>query len=92
MKLTTEQLNMLERLGATFFTIKEAAIVLQVPYIDLKNQIEDSNSEAHQVYHKGKFQSELEMRESIIKMAKRGSNPAQKMLLDILQKMNTANL
>lgn len=92
MNLNTEQLAMIEKLGAAFFSVKEVAIVLEVSLHDLKKQLSDVNSPAYKKYFKGKYTSELELRESIIKMAKRGSNPAQKMLLEILQSTNLANI
>lgn len=92
MNLTNDQLEMLERLGAHYFTFKEAAVVLEVPERDLKQQLTDHKSEAFRKYYKGRFTSDLELRESIMKMAKRGSNPAQKMLLDIIKDSKLGNL
>lgn len=92
MTLTTEQLTTLERLGATFFSIKDAAIVLQVDFIHLKKAIADPTSPAHQSYYRGKLTAEMDLRESIMKMAKRGSNPSVKTMLDLLTKANTANI
>lgn len=92
MKLNTEQLDMLEKLGANFFSFKESAIVLEVSEQELRKELANPTTEAFKKYYKGKYTSELELRESIIKMAKRGSNPAQKMLLEVLQSTNLANI
>lgn len=92
MNLSKDQLEMLERLGAHYFTFREAAIVIEVSENDLKKLIADSTSEAHKRYYKGKFTSDLELRESIMKMAKRGSNPAQKMMVEIREQTNLGNL
>jgi hypothetical protein len=92
MKLSEEQLALIEKMGANFFSYKEAAIVLEVDEVTLKKALSDKSHPAYKRYFKGKFTSELELRESISKMAKRGSNPAQKMLLDLLQSTNMANL
>jgi hypothetical protein len=92
MNLSSEQLDLIEKMGANFFSIKETAIVLQMKYHQLKQLLEDERSEAYQRYYKGKFLSQMELRESIFALAKRGSNPAQKMALDILTGMNTSNI
>lgn len=92
MNLTPEQLEMLERLGAHYFTFKEAAIVLEVPLSELKHQLSDPKKEAFKKYYKGKFTSDLELREAIMKMAKRGSNPAQNMMTKLSDETNTGNL
>lgn len=92
MNLNNEQLEMLERLGAHYFTFREAAIVIEISEKELKQMLGDSKSEAHKKYYKGKFTSDLELRESIMKMAKRGSNPAQKMMIDIREQTNLGNL
>jgi hypothetical protein len=92
MQLSKAQLDMLERMGSNFFSARESAIVLEVSEIDLKSLLKDENSAAHKRYYKGYFISLMELREAIIKMAKRGSSPAQKMLLDILQDMKVANV
>jgi len=92
MNLTTEQLDLIEKMGANFFSIKETAIVLQIRYHEMKKLLEDESSEAYQRYYKGKFLSQMELRDSIFALAKRGSNPAQKMALDILTSMNTSNI
>lgn len=92
MNLSNEQLEMLERLGAHYFTFKEAAIVLELPVSEFTRELNDSNSSAHKRYYKGKFTSDLELRESIMKMAKRGSNPAQKMMVEIREQTNLGNI
>lgn len=90
--LNEEQLKTLEEMGGNFFNIQDCAIVLQVSPTELKELIKDNNTEEHKRYHKGRLLNELELRKSIIQLAKRGSNPAQKMLLDILLQNKVANI
>lgn len=92
MQLTNEQLEMIEKFGAHFFSYKQLAIVIQVNPIKLKEQINDSTTEAHRRYFKGALMTELELRKSIVDLAKRGSNPAQKMLLELLTDMRSSNI
>lgn len=92
MQFTNEQLDLIEKLGAALFSVKDTAIVLQLPEVELRKEIANTSSSAHARYYKGKLLTELELRESIIALAKRGSNPAQKMLLDILQNTNATNI
>lgn len=91
MELSTEQINMIKRMGASLFSINEVAIVIEVDAIDLERAIKNPNSAAHKSYYTAKLTTELELRESIIKVAKRGSNPAQKLTIDMLERTNGKN-
>ena len=91
MTLNKEQLDTLGKLGATFFSVPQCAIVIEVDPMDLKKAIKNPNTEAHKVYYKGLWTSTLRLRESIMDLAIRGSSPAQAQMLKILEQALHAN-
>lgn len=85
MNWTPEQLQMIEKLGSAWFTMKKCAAVLQVDFQTVQREFRDEKSEAFKAYHRGWYMRELELAEGIQKMAARGSNPAQQMARKILE-------
>ncbi len=90
--MSEDQLEHLEELGAAFTSVEDAAVILQVDENELRVQLADSKSPAHQHYHRGRLKSEFETRQSIVNMAKQGSSPAQVMAMKLIKdlKMNDA--
>jgi hypothetical protein len=84
--ITAEDLKEIERLAELFFTPKEIAIMLEVSTDDILSAIADENSEVYRSFYSGRLQSEVELRRSVVKLAKSGSSPAQTMALDLLNK------
>ena len=91
MNLKAEEKELLERLGKTFFTFEDCAGILQIDIMDFKSEMEDMNSDIFTSYHRGYNMSQLEIRESIQKLASKGSAQAQKMIMDIISKTETIN-
>ena len=84
MKLNKEQLENLEKLAGLQFSIKEIAITLGVKPADLKKMIAVESSRAYIRYERGRIQVEAEVRKAIQQMAKQGSTPAQKQMMEII--------
>lgn len=84
--LEIEDLNLIEELASYFFTPKEIAVMLDVEEESFLFSIEFHGSKISTAFLKGRLQSEMELRKSIIKLAKSGSSPAQTMSLELLQK------
>ena len=82
--LNKEQLEQLEELGAAFTSIEDAAVILQVNYVNLGTRIACKESEEHQHYHRGRLKSEFETRQSIVNQAKQGSSPAQVLAMRLI--------
>ena len=91
MTLSKEQLASLEKLGGTFFSVQQCALVIEVDQMDLKKAIKNPSTEAHKAYYKGFLTSTLKLRESIMELATRGSSPAQAQMLKILEQALNAN-
>ncbi len=83
---STEQLKQVTELASLFFTPAEIALMMEW---DSETFIEDYKNEDHpafKAFHSGRLQSEVDLRKSIIKMAKSGSSPAQTMAMEMLNK------
>jgi hypothetical protein len=84
MKLNDEQLSEIESMASYFFSGEEIAIVLDVDVDDLTDALSDDETDAYRAYQKGRLKSKLELRKSILTLAKQGSGPAQSLALRML--------
>lgn len=75
-----------EELAAVYFTPKEIATIIEVPFAEVEAALCEEGSLFYLAFHKGRLQSEYDLRKSIVKLAKSGSSPAQTMAMDLLQK------
>lgn len=85
MQLEKEQLEELERLGGLFFAPEKVAIILQVDKRMLQEAIREEGTLEHQAYWRGFLQSEAEIRQGVLELAKNGSSPAQVMAKELIQ-------
>jgi hypothetical protein len=84
--ITKEDLALVEDLASMFFTPREIAVMIEVNPNDAVTECSSEGNEFYNAFQKGRLQSEMELRKSIIKLAKSGSSPAQTMSLDLLNK------
>lgn len=92
MTLTTDQLAELESMASFFFNYEEIAIVLDVDTADLEDELLDETSPIYRAYQRGKLKSKMELRKSILTLAKQGSSPAQTLALRILDDLEAREL
>lgn len=85
-KITEEELKEVKSLAALFFTPKEIALMLELVPADIAEAMDNEADPFYLAFHGGRLQSEVDLRTSIIKLAKSGSSPAQTMSMDILLK------
>lgn len=90
-ELNEEQLKELETLGAALFSIRDCALVLEVPASQLQDHVDEPDSAASKAYHRGRLITELATRQAVIKSASDGSNPAQVLALQLIKQMNQDN-
>lgn len=83
-EMNVEELKLLEELASYFFTPREILDMLEMSDTSVEFAME--NEIFYTAFQKGRLQSEMELRKSIIKLAKSGSSPAQTMSLDLLKK------
>ena len=81
MELNSDILQQITRLGAVAFTPKQVAFSLGIAPADFMEQMMDENSDVSIAYFKGFYSSELSIRESVMKLARDGSSPAQTLAL-----------
>lgn len=92
MKLTTDELAEVENMASYFFNPEEIAIVLGKPPGDLEDELLDETTDAYRAYQRGKLKSKLELRKSILTLAKQGSGPAQTLALRLLDDLESQQL
>ena len=81
MKLSDEQLGDITRMGAAAYAPKQIAFSLGLRPYDFLTVMLDENSDVAIAYYKGFYSSELSIRESVMKLARDGSSPAQTLAL-----------
>lgn len=86
MELSSDQLDMLEKAGEALLNVEQAALIIEVDAFWLNSQLEVNTTQAYKRYYKGYFISLMKVRTSIIKLAARGSFPAQQLLQKLIDK------
>ena len=84
--LTQEDFILIEELASYFFTPREISVMVEMDPQTAVDLIFSGDNTFYNAFQKGRLQSEMELRKSIIKLARAGSSPAQTMSLDLLNK------
>lgn len=85
MFLNDEQLQEVKKLAALFYVPAEIALMMDVDVSQFENFVKDCEGLLYKAYQSGRLQSEMELRNSIIRLAKQGSSPAQTAALKIYE-------
>ena len=85
MQLTDQQLDIIERCGAALCKTTEVSLLAGIPLELLKKALADPDNEIYQVYHRGLENTKLELKESVIAIARQGSSPAQTLAFGLLK-------
>lgn len=85
MELTDDQLAEIEVFGANFFNPNQIAIVLGVDPDELTDELTDNETLGYKSYQRGRLMTTLEIRKSIITLAKQGSGPAQTLAMRMIE-------
>lgn len=83
--LTPQLLEYITRLAAAAFTEKEISIALEIKIALIKLWMNDEDSDFFKAVMKGKLETQLKLRERIIKDAGNGSSPAQTLAIKIIE-------
>lgn len=75
----------IKNLAALFFTPREIAVMLELPADLFVQECATIDTKCYLAFHAGRLQQEVDLRTSIIKLAKSGSSPAQTMAMDLLK-------
>lgn len=73
-----------ENAGRVGFSYKELAIMLDVEEADMRDEFEEAHGNVYQAWMKGRLQTELDLRQSLLKEAKAGSVPCMNKISQIL--------
>lgn len=79
-KLSEEQLTMIEDMGAVLFSPAETALALGLDIDWFIAELLLDESEVYKRYHKGRLLSLYRVRKNIFEMAANGSGPAQQLV------------
>lgn len=85
-QLTEAELANIENCGKVGFSYKELAIILSVPEMDVREEFEKQQGDLYMAWMKGRLQTELDLRNAILKEAKDGSSPMLTQINTILQR------
>jgi hypothetical protein len=83
--ITDSDLKEIQKLAGLFFTPKEIAVMLEMNPTAFYSACNVEGNDIYNAFTGGRLQGEVDLRESIMKMAKAGSSPAQTMALDMLK-------
>lgn len=92
MELNNEQLQMIERMSAAAFSIKEIAEVCEVDAAALEACYNQDGHAVRKAIRTGYLRRQLELRERIFKDAKNGSSPAQTIAYKLLEDVTIKNM
>ena len=85
MLLTGEQISEIENMAELFFTLEQIATNAEIDPQEFREEVESQTGPAYTAYMTGWFRGEIPLRKSIAEAAANGSNPAQQMLLTLIQ-------
>lgn len=83
--LTEGELANIENMGSVGFSYKEVALVLSVPEIEVREQFENKKGVIFQAWMKGRLQTELNLRLTMLREAQNGSSPMISKMQSILE-------
>jgi len=85
-ELTDKDFEDIKNMAELFFTPREIALMMEVSCEIFIDECANPDTKLFNAFQSGRLQSELDLRKSIIKLAKSGSSPAQTMAMDLLNK------
>lgn len=84
MNFSKEQLEAIEEMAYLLISTDVMAINLEVDELSLKEAISEIGSDAYKAYMRGYGRQLIELRQSVVKAALNGSNPAQQQLQSLM--------
>lgn len=91
MNLTEQQLKSLQEMSYLLIDIELIAVNLEVDELTLRDAISQKGSPEYIHYYRGYCLQLIELRQSLVRSAQNGSNPAQEQMLQFLARV-TANM
>ena len=91
MLLTDEQLSELQDHAGSFLSVRELAIILQVDYLALWQELNRPDSPAAKVFQRERLLMKSRIRRGILELAAAGSDPAQSKALRLIERTDFAD-
>lgn len=88
-QLSDDILLEIQEMASLFFSPETIAQVIGVEKDRFVDMLSDPSHRAAQAFHKGSIMSEVELRRSVIKLAKQGSSPAQTLSIKLRDELLT---
>ena len=85
MELTAELLDEITKVASCAYSPKQVAFILGISPGEFCELVKDEESDASIAYYKGFFSSEMSVRESVLKLARDGSSPAQSTSIELFK-------
>ena len=85
-EVTEAELANIENCGKVGFNYKELAIILSVPEMDVREEFERHDGKVYMAWMKGRLQTELDLRNAILREAMDGSSPMLNQMNAILNR------
>lgn len=89
--ITKNLLDAIEQFASCSMSIKEVALIVGEDEKEFIQAAADPKSEIFKAYKKGELQTKAKINAAIIKMAERGSNPAQIMAKKMMEHTTIEN-
>ena len=89
--LTENQLTEITELAALLFSVQEVATIMQLDPSRCRRWARLPTSAFYRAYQRGKLQTEADLRQVAIALAKGGSAPAYESVLRMVAQTNTKN-
>lgn len=77
--------NEVYQLARLLYLPEEIAIMLGMEEYEVEQSMLDKNTDFYQQYHRGYYETDVLLRQSILKLAQAGSSPAQTMATHLLK-------
>lgn len=90
MNLNEDQLKAIEDLAYRLITLSLIAVNIGADETDFIQEVRTPGTPARTAFYKGYLRQLIETRDSLIKSAKNGSNPAQLELLHFIKDLNNS--
>jgi len=85
MFLTEEQTKEIESMAELFFNLDQIAANAEIDPEDFRDEVQSKTGPAYVAYITGWLKGEIPLRKSIAEAAANGSNPAQQMMITMIQ-------
>ena len=79
-----ERLEQIESLSELQFNSEEISIIVGMKFPEMVALLNSQEGPVYEAFERGRLKAEAEVRKSILKLAKQGSTPAQKQMMELI--------